>query len=72
MFGTRELHCSKEGFTFHRPTADHRHPLVSRTSNVCGRPMRADNCGVHFDQGHAEAGLQGIQSSVALLDQAGA
>ena len=69
LYGTRELHASKEGFTFHRPTAGGRHPLVGKTAYVCGQPTSADNGGAHFDQGHAGSGLQCIQSSTALLDQ---
>lgn len=53
LYGTRELHCSKDGFTFQRPTrAD-----LRRTEND------------HFDQGMHWLGLQCIQGSVALTDQ---
>lgn len=38
LFGTHKLHCSKEGFTFHRPTARADHPCLGRQSYVCGRP----------------------------------
>lgn len=53
LFGTHKLHCSKDGFTFQRPT----HAQVSRRDND------------HFDQGAASSGLQCVQGSVALLDQ---
>lgn len=54
VYGTRELHCSKDGFTFHRPT--------SRESSV--RPGND-----HFDQGFRLSGLQCVQGSVALTHQ---
>jgi len=53
LYGTPELHCSKDGFTFQRPT---KRPL-SRTPND------------HFDQGSTLLGLQCVQVSVALTDQ---
>ena len=68
VYGTRQLHSSKEGFTFHRPTSDGRHPSDGRQSFVCGKP--SSTSGEHFDQGHAEVGLQFIQSSTCLIDQA--
>lgn len=68
VFGTRELHCSKEGFTFHRPTACGRHPASGRQTYVCGAPA-CESVGEHFDQPAADAGLHCIQSSTALLDQ---
>lgn len=53
LYGTRELHVSKDGFTFQRPTyAD-----LDRTPND------------HFDQGMQWMGLQCIQGSVAITDQ---
>ena len=67
LFGTSELHCSKEGFTFQRPTTGNRHPFRKRATHVCGKPCASD--GEHFDQGSFETGLQYIQSSTALLDQ---
>eukprot|EP00966_Prymnesium_polylepis_P213098 4935578-Prymnesium_polylepis.1 len=70
VYGTRELHASKEGFTFHRPTVGEmgaRHPCLHKTSYVCGQPSAT--AGEHFDQGAAEAGLQYIQSATAFLDQ---
>lgn len=53
MYGTRRLHCSKDGFTLQRPT----------TKDV----LRATND--HFDQGPKLLGLQCVQGSVALTDQ---
>ena len=70
LFGTPHLHASKEGFTFHRPTAGThgaRHPAHSRQHFVCGQPSHTQ--GEHFDQGERELGLQYIQSATALLDQ---
>uniref|UniRef100_A0A7S4V5L1 Uncharacterized protein n=1 Tax=Ditylum brightwellii TaxID=49249 RepID=A0A7S4V5L1_9STRA len=40
LLGTRELHCSKEGFTFHRPTSD---PTAS------GIDIRRNKHDVHVD-----------------------
>ena len=71
LFGTDALHSSKEGFTFHRPTAGsagQRHPSLHRTSHVCGAPSHTS--GEHFDQSAAARGLQTVQSSTAFLDQA--
>ena len=68
LYATRELHCSKEGFTFHRPTQGGRHPLAAKRGFVCGKPV-TDGVGEHFDQGHTEVGLQYIQSGTCLLDQ---
>jgi len=53
MYGTRELHCSKDGFTFQRPT--------DRDVNLTPND--------HFDQGLDLKGLHCIQGSVALTDQ---
>jgi len=53
LYGTRELHCSKDGFTFQRPTSQD----LQRSPND------------HFDQGSTMTGLQCIQGSVALTDQ---
>lgn len=53
LYGTRELHCSKDGFTFQRPTREQ----LSNTPND------------HFDQGSTLLGLQCVQGSVALTDQ---
>ena len=54
LYGTRALHASKDGFTLQRPTEAELH-----------RPAND-----HFDQGAALLGLQCVQGSVALLDQA--
>lgn len=53
LFGTRDLHCSKDGFTLQRPTVRDLDPPPND----------------HFDQGGAISGLQCIQGSVALTDQ---
>eukprot|EP00927_Polykrikos_kofoidii_P037946 TRINITY_DN32166_c0_g1_i1.p1 TRINITY_DN32166_c0_g1~~TRINITY_DN32166_c0_g1_i1.p1 ORF type:complete len:488 (+),score=71.41 TRINITY_DN32166_c0_g1_i1:125-1588(+) len=53
LYGRRELHCSKDGFTFQRPT---RKDLKRRLND-------------HFDQNYQKVGLHCIQGSVALLDQ---
>jgi len=53
LYGTKDLHVSKDGFTFQRPTNGE----LGRTPND------------HYDQGHRWAGLQCIQGSVALSDQ---
>lgn len=53
LYGTKELHVSKDGFTFQRPT----NKELGRTPND------------HFDQGNRWMGLQCIQGSVALTDQ---
>jgi hypothetical protein len=82
LYGTRELHSSKEGFTFHRPGAPPPpsslepgeepprlvHPLVGKKRpHVCNKPSHTN--GEHFDQRAAHTGLHCIQSSTALLDQ---
>mmetsp|Transcript_44408 Transcript_44408/g.102610 ORF Transcript_44408/g.102610 Transcript_44408/m.102610 type:complete len:585 (+) Transcript_44408:73-1827(+) len=53
LYGTRELHSSKDGFTLQRPTF--------------GELNRSPND--HYDQGVHMSGLQCIQGSVALTDQ---
>lgn len=53
LYGTRELHCSKDGFTLQRPTRT----VLRRTPND------------HFDQGMTMQGLHCVQGSVALTDQ---
>jgi hypothetical protein len=53
LYGTNQLHSSKDGFCFQRPT---RSPLKRRAND-------------HFDQSGHEIGLHCIQASVALLDQ---
>jgi hypothetical protein len=69
VYGTSELHCSKEGFTFVRPPA---HPTSDRPSpapvRVCGTPQHLST-GEHYDQSNAMVGLHGIQSLLALQDQ---
>ena len=74
MYGTPELHSSKEGFTFHRPTASiasngSTHPvLVSERPRVCGKIQTRGN-GEHFDQCASDTGLHCIQSSTCFIDQ---
>ena len=75
IYGTRELHSSKEGFTFHRPTAvgiapsGGVHPVLEQERpRVCGQ-IQINGNGEHFDQCAADTGLHCIQSSTALLDQ---
>lgn len=53
IYGTKELHCSKDGFTLQRPT-----------EKEVGQPPND-----HYDQGFSLRGLQCIQGSVALTDQ---
>mmetsp|Transcript_6803 Transcript_6803/g.16937 ORF Transcript_6803/g.16937 Transcript_6803/m.16937 type:complete len:434 (+) Transcript_6803:107-1408(+) len=53
IYGRKELHSSKDGFTFQRPT---RASLKRRLND-------------HFDQCGGKVGLHCIQGSVALLDQ---
>mmetsp|Transcript_58430 Transcript_58430/g.165923 ORF Transcript_58430/g.165923 Transcript_58430/m.165923 type:complete len:472 (-) Transcript_58430:410-1825(-) len=53
LYGTRELHVSKDGFTFFRPTK----AQVKTSPND------------HFDQGLSAVGLHCVQGSVALTDQ---
>lgn len=53
LYGTTQLHVSKDGFTFQRPTDQE----LRRTPND------------HFDQGTRFMGLQCIQGSLALTDQ---
>ena len=74
LYNTTQLHSSKEGFTFHRPTAPvapngSTHPvLVQERPRVCGKVQHRGN-GEHFDQCASDTGLHCIQSSTALLDQ---
>ena len=68
LYGMRQLHSSKEGFTFYRPHAsDGTHPIGGKPRYVCGEVSH--NAGEHYDQGHAEVGLQSVQSSTCLIDQ---
>jgi len=53
IYGTKELHCSKDGFTLQRPTERE----LGQSPND------------HYDQGFSSRGLQCIQGSVALTDQ---
>jgi hypothetical protein len=53
LYGTQELHCSKDGFTLQRPTDRE----LNKSPND------------HFDQSCRKYGLQCIQGSVALTDQ---
>jgi hypothetical protein len=73
IFGTRQLHCSKEGFTFLRPAMCPKGLVDSRRRKVggifvCGK-LQSHSVGEHFDQGARRVGLHHIQSSVAFLDQ---
>ena len=74
LYGTRQLHSSKEGFTFHRPTAPVAsngaiHPVLGRERpRVCGK-VQIKGRGEHFDQCASDTGLHCIQSSTALIDQ---
>lgn len=80
LFGTDELHCSKEGFTFHRPSTYScrdmegnvftlQHPNNGQSEiRVCGE-VQEDNMGEHYDQSFSERGLHSIQASIALIDQ---
>jgi hypothetical protein len=79
VFGTRELHCSHEGFTFARPTVAPTAPVGNETAAhsprttrpplmVCGQ-AQLKSTGEHYDQAHSMVGLQGIQSLTALEDQ---
>ena len=64
LYGTRELHSSKEGFTFLRPQDS----IPEVKTNVCGTEQVL-SIGEHFDQGFDTKGLTTIQSLVALEDQ---
>lgn len=70
VFGTEELHSSKEGFTFLRPDRDSGagSPEQQPRFFVCGKQAMT-SVGEHFDQGAREIGLQHIQASVAFTDQ---
>jgi hypothetical protein len=71
VYGTSELHCSKEGFTFVRPPATMPHDVPSSRPapvRVCGTPQHICK-GEHYDQSNAWVGLHGIQSLLALEDQ---
>lgn len=77
LYQTRELHSSKEGFTFHRPTAptgDVTPPeswvqqVLNSKHVVCGEEQQVSQ-GEHYDQSHECRGLYTIQSLVAFEDQ---
>jgi hypothetical protein len=78
LFGTQELHASKEGFTFARPTVvsfgqhgeSYRwsRPKYTTQVKVCGKTQHG-SLGEHYDQAHDQQGLCTLQSSVAFLDQ---
>lgn len=74
LFQTRELHCSKEGFTFLRPTAPTGAVITTsaiptqKPMMVCGKEQ-VQSRGEHYDQSCSSQGLQTIQSLVALEDQ---
>lgn len=75
LFGTSELHSSKEGFTFHRPTAPGVasngavHPFLDRERPRVAGKIQTKGKGEHFDQCAAHTGLQCIQSSTSFIDQ---
>jgi hypothetical protein len=71
VYGTSELHCSKEGFTYLRPPAMPNDDVPSSRPapvRVCGTPQHIST-GEHYDQSNAWVGLHGIQSLLALQDQ---
>lgn len=76
LYQTRELHSSKEGFTFHRPTVQSNYDppetwvrgVFEQTHMVCGQRQEASR-GEHYDQSHSCRGLYTIQSLVAFEDQ---
>ena len=71
IYGTHELHSSKEGFTFHRPTCTpegYDHPLLhAKPPRVCNQETHTS--GEHLDQRASHTGLQCLQSSTAFVDQ---
>jgi hypothetical protein len=75
LFGTNELHSSKEGFTFARPSVfrsnddnlDYKFIKPNPKRPVCGKVQHG--LGGHYDQSHLARGLCTIQSSVCFLDQ---
>lgn len=81
--GLRELHCSKEGFTFARPSIVPQSELASHESQRwrwirCNRqedgnhvsdPSLRKSQGEHYDQSHNLKGLHTLQASVAFTDQ---
>ena len=73
LFGTSQLHSSKEGFTFHRPTATGiakgGHPFLNKERPRVAGKVQVKAMGEHFDQRASHTGLQCIQSSTCLIDQ---
>lgn len=76
LFGRKELHASKEGFTFARPTQISiqnqtcKWDRSAQMTNVrvCGK-TQDNSIGEHYDQAHEMNGLYTIQSSVTFIDQ---
>lgn len=76
LLGTKELHASKEGFTFARPTSvdidgvNYRwfRPKYFTTFKVCGK-VQPNSFGEHYDQSHNTRGLHTLQSSCCFIDQ---
>lgn len=76
LLGTKEIHSSKEGFTFARPTSveidgvEHRwmRPKEVMEVKVCGK-VQPNSIGEHYDQSHDTHGLHTLQSSCCFLDQ---
>ena len=76
LFGTKEIHSSKEGFTFARPTlvdidgVEHcwTRPKETMEIKVCGK-VQPKSIGEHYDQSHSTRGLHTLQSSCCFLDQ---
>eukprot|EP00546_Thalassionema_frauenfeldii_P010931 CAMPEP_0178926036 /NCGR_PEP_ID=MMETSP0786-20121207/18278_1 /TAXON_ID=186022 /ORGANISM="Thalassionema frauenfeldii, Strain CCMP 1798" /LENGTH=393 /DNA_ID=CAMNT_0020601051 /DNA_START=1 /DNA_END=1182 /DNA_ORIENTATION=- len=71
IYQNHRLHCSKEGFTMHRPTLgrpDFMKLVQERKVCVSGQIQSLAE-GEHYDQCHASRGLWTIQSLVALEDQ---
>ncbi len=73
LYGTSQLHSSKEGFTFHRPTAtdiaNGGHPFQNKERPRVAGKVQLKAVGEHFDQRASHVGLQCIQSSTCLIDQ---
>jgi hypothetical protein len=77
LLGTRELHASKEGFTFARPTLvcledgetyQWKRPDYMTKVKVCGK-IQEGSLGEHYDQAHDQKGLCTLQASVTFIDQ---
>jgi len=82
--GLRELHCSKEGFTFARPSIVPQPPhqtayeseqrwrwtrCNNREDVVSNSLIPRKSQGEHYDQSHNVKGLHTLQASVAFTDQ---